>query len=358
MKWTRKKITQLTSTVMGLIVLVLLIAWMSGFFIHKTPPGRTPLAQPAVSGRLVPVEVREVPRYMQAAGSIRAAHETTVASRLLARVRRVAVTAGQRVEAGDLLAELDQADLQARLLRARANVDAAKARLDQAQSDLEKITHLQDQGAATARELDDALRNRNVIQADLAASQQSLAEAQSELDYATIRSPIDGIVIDKLIEEGDLAKPGQSLVTLYDPKRLQLEAPVPERVAVGLAVGQSVGVRIDAIDLRCEARISEIVPQAAPGSRSMLVKVTGPCPPGVYSGMFGRLLIPQGTRQQLLIPAAAVRRVGQLEMVTVVGSGDDPSTETRYIVTGETPGDQVEVLAGLAPNEHVLLPSN
>ena len=106
----------------------------------------------------------------------------------------------------------------------------------------------------------------------------------------------------------------------------------------------------------CQGRISEIVPQASPSSRAMLVKVTGPCKSGVYSGMFGRLLIVEGTREQLLIPASAVRRVGQLELVQVLaaspGTGDTAATQ-RFVRAGETVGDKVEVLAGLAPGETV-----
>lgn len=354
-RWIRKSIV----VVVSLAVLVLLVAWLSGLFVPKITPGRasgSELGQALPAGvKTVAVEVREVPQIVQGLGTIRAVHEMTVGSRLLARVKSVAVTAGQSVKAGDVLVELDQEDIAARIQQAQAAVDAARARLAQASSDLEKVQQLRAHGAATPREVDDRQRAADVAKADLAASEQALAESRSQLSYATIKSPIDGVVIDKLVEAGDLAKPGQDLIRLFDPKALQLVAPVPETVAVGLKVGDSVAVRVDALNKRCEARISEIVPQATPGSRSFQVKVTGPCPPGVYSGMFGRLLIPQGTRQQLLIPAAAVRRVGQLEMVQVLQDGPSPRLVDRYVTTGEVEGDMIEVLSGLSPGEQVAL---
>jgi RND family efflux transporter MFP subunit len=339
----------------GLLVVVVLVAWLSGFFSSRVEPGREVAIAAPVSGPVVPVEVRTVPRIVRAVGTIRAVHETAVGSRLLAPVERVLVTAGQAVSAGDVLVELDQADLEARARQARANLDATTARRVQADDDLQRVLALHERGASSPRERDDASRAAEIAAADVQAAEQALAEVTSQLGYATIRSPIDGIVIDKLVEAGDLARPGESLVTLYDPNRLQLEAAVPERLALDLEVGEMVQVEIDAIDLRCGGQVSEIVPQAMPASRSLLVKVTGPCPPGVISGMFGRLLLADGERSQLLVPRTAVRQVGQLEMVQVVEDGPDgPRARRRFVRTGEmVDGDQVEILAGLEPGERV-----
>lgn len=338
----------------SLVLLVLVIAWMSGAFSPRIEPGRTSPAEAAADAAdSIVVEAQSASVHTRAVGTIRATHEAAISSRLLARVKAVHVAAGQRVEAGQVLIELDPADVQARIQQAAAAVEAGAARLRQAESDLEKLVELRRHGAATARELDDAHRARAVAAADLEAANQTMAEARTMIDDATVRSPIEGVVIEKFVEAGDLAQPGRTLVSLYDPHRLQLEAAVPERIAVGLSVGDVVGVEIDAIDFHCEARISEIVPQAAAASRSMLVKVTGACPPGVYSGMFGRLLIPQGRTQRLLVPRQAVRRVGQLTMLDVLS--EEGRIERRLVRLGQTSDEQVEVLAGLTAGERVLI---
>jgi len=347
-------------TIVGIGVLIVIIAWLSGYFESRIEPGREETVAAAVGGPVVEVEVRSVPKIVRAVGTVRAVHETAVGSRLLSHVRAVHVTAGQSVSSGDVLVELDKADLEAKLQQSRASLDAATARLTKARSDLEKITTLSDRGAATQQELSDARRAAEVAHADADGARQTIAEAQAQLEYATIRSPIKGIVIDKLVEEGDLARPGQMLVTLYEPDRLQLVAAVPERLALGLSIGDLVGVELQALDLQCQGQISEIVPQASPASRSLLVKVTGPCPPGVMTGMFGRLLIEDGRREQLLVPATAVRTIGQLQLVQVVSgaheaTGTPPArTERRFVRTGPAVNGSVEVLAGLAPGEKVL----
>ncbi len=187
---------------------------------------------------------------------------------------------------------------------------------------------------------------------------------QATLDWATVRSPIDGTVIDKKVDVGDMVTPGQLLVTLFDPKRMQLVANVRESLTRQLQVGQTIGVQIEGLDKQCSGTVSEIVPEAQSSSRAFQVKVTGPCPTGIYSGMFGRILIPLGEEQVLVIPRPAVRNVGQLELVQVVESG---KAIQRAIRTGRHLGDvtdqggqvlhdQVEVLSGLRKEEQVVLP--
>jgi len=98
--------------------------------------------------------------------------------------------------------------------------------------------------------------------------------------------------------------------------------------------------------------ISEIVPEAQAASRSFQVKVTGPCPTGIYSGMFGRILIPLEDEDVLVVRAGAVRKVGQLELVDVVEGG---TAQRRSIRTGRTLDGDVEVLSGLREGEQVVV---
>ncbi|MCS7270768.1 MAG: hypothetical protein NZ703_06760, partial [Gemmataceae bacterium] len=103
----------------------------------------------------------------------------------------------------------------------------------------------------------------------------------------------------------------------------------------------------------CEATISEIVPEAQAASRSFTVKVTGPCPPGVYSGMFGRIFIPLEDEELVVVPASAVFKVGQLDMVDVV---TPQGIQRRSVQLGrKVDSDYYEVLAGLVPGEKVVL---
>jgi multidrug efflux pump subunit AcrA (membrane-fusion protein) len=99
--------------------------------------------------------------------------------------------------------------------------------------------------------------------------------------------------------------------------------------------------------------VEEIVPMADPLTRTFLVKAALPETPGLYPGMFGRLFIPMGTRQAVVAPRAAVRRVGQLEMVTVM---DDGVSRAYAVKTGQAlEGGYVEILSGLSGSETLLV---
>lgn len=341
-------------------VLGVVVAWLSGWFEPKMRSGLEPSRTRPIEAATVEVRQSEAPVVSRAVGTVRAVEETAVASRMLARVARVHVTAGQRVGRQEVLIELDMSDVQAQLARASASIDAARARQRQAASDRVTIEGLFKNGASTQRELDDARRAAEVADANLLAAEQALEEVRSQLEYAVIRSPIDGVVIDKQVNEGDLARPGVPLVSLYNPDRLQLIASVPERLMSAVRLGQSLPVELDALGMTCQGTVSEIVPESSPGSRSMRVKVLGEgrCPPGVVSGMFGRLLIEHDQRPRITAPVSAVRRVGQLEMVFVAVKPEGQAikgfiAEQRLVRTAEADGDQIEIVSGLSAGERV-----
>jgi RND family efflux transporter MFP subunit len=339
------------------VVGVLLMLWLAGVFRPKIDPSvsSAPPPRPVGSRPVVDVRTVRVPNIESAVGTIRAVHEAAVASKLLARVVEVSAQAGQVVQKDDILVRLDDADLQARLQQAQAAVAAATAARDQAQVEFDRIAKLRELNQSAPIEFDRVQSALKAAEADLIRAEQARTEAETILAYATIRSPIDGIVVDKRVEAGDTAQPGQVLLNLYDPTRMQLVARVRETLTQRLAVGQDIEVRIEALDKQCTGRISEIVPEAQTASRSFSVKVTGPCPPGIYSGMFGRLLIPLDDQDVLVVPKDAVRRVGQLDLVDVV----DPKANAlrrRIVQLGEPVNGDIQVLAGLRAGEKVALP--
>lgn len=338
---------------------VALLLWLAGAFERKIEHGaeadRGVAALPAAGDRpRAAAALITQPRIETAVGTVRAVHELTVASKILARVESIGVTAGSAVQAGEVIAVLESEDLQARLEQATAALAAARTRRDQLQREHERVREIFASGAANELELNRARAAFEAAESEVRRAEQAQREAETILSYATIRAPISGAVIEKLVEAGDTVAPGQPMIVLYDPDRMQLVASVRESLTQRLRVGEMLDVRIDSLDLQCAGQISEIVPEAAEGSRSFLVKVTGPCPEGVYSGMFGRLLIPLDEEQVLVIPQEAVRRVGQVELVEVIVND---RLLRRAVRTGRAmPGGRVEILSGLREGEVVALP--
>ena len=221
----------------GVIVLML---WLAGKFTPKVP-ATAETARPQtqkVSGSVVKVRLIRLPLYESAVGTIRAVHETTIGSKLLARVVEVNLKAGQKVQAGDVLVRLDDTDLRAKLQQAKAAVASAEAVHAQAVSDERRAAQLRKSNAVSQQEYEKAVTAVTSSAADLLRAQEAVKEVQATLDWATIRSPIDGIVIDKKVDVGDMVTPGQMLVTLFDPKQMQLVASVRESLTHRLQVGQ------------------------------------------------------------------------------------------------------------------------
>jgi len=335
--WMRKA----WKPVAGVGVMVLFIAWGAGVFHGKPelPEGGGAAGVPVDPAAAVSVVVREdVTPPLDVTGTVTSGEMVHLSSRLSAYVRKVHVTAGQAVRKGDVLVELDDREIQ-------EQVTGAEAQLRQAEAEFHRTEQLFAKQATTEQAM------------TLAESAYRAAQAQAESarvmrTYATLMAPIDGIVTDRRVEAGDLANPGQVLLSVYDPVNMRLEAPVPLRLAEKLALGQAVAVELDRPAGVVTGVVALIVSEVDPRSRSQLVKVQLPLATGgILPGTFGRLWVRDDPRAALLVPGTAVYRVGQLELVHRVMDG---RVVRRAVKSGQAFGDRVEILAGLAAGDTVL----
>jgi RND family efflux transporter MFP subunit len=337
-------------------VVVVLMLYLAGAFHDKVAAGAAELPGRAVGNdvHLAPAVVITRPAVEEAVGTIRPVYQSTVSAKIMEKVIEINVIAGQKVQKGQVLVRLDDRTLKNNVQQAQSAMDSAQARRDQAKTRYEDIKAAFDKKVATHTELSDAENAYKGAEAELAHALDTVASAKINLTYATIESPMNGTIIDKKVDVGDTVSPGQTLLVLFDPGRMQLIASVRESLALGLKIGQPIGVRIEAIGQSCTGTVSEIVPEASSVSRTFSVKVTGPCKPGVYAGMFGRLQVPLDQERLLVIPAAAVQTVGQLTMVEVA---KDNRLLRRAVQLGQKVGDdQVQVLSGLSEGESLALP--
>jgi RND family efflux transporter MFP subunit len=209
-------------------------------------------------------------------------------------------------------------------------------------------------GTVTQGDYDQAVARYRSAEAEVRGLEQAVAEAQVLLSYAEIKAPKSGRVVKRLAEPGDMAMRGQPLLEIYDARSLRLEAPVPEKLALQLKLGDPLTVRIDALNKVVEGTVDEIEPQADVLSRSFLVKVALPESDRLYEGMTGRLIIPAGKQEFLCLDSEAVRRIGQLEFVDVVRDND--TLDQRLVKTGRKGvAGRVEVLSGVRAGERVVV---
>lgn len=351
----RRSATWLLFAICSLAVVLLLLV-LAGVFHQKVPN-----AVSSVEKRLrrdspvATVERIRKTRHETAVGTIKPVHESKVAAKILARVLEVKVIAGQKISEGDVLVRLSDDELIARLKQAEAARDSAQAQLRQAKSEADRASQLISKNAISQAEYDQAKTLVLTSQAQLELALRRIDEARVLAGFATIAAPFSGVVIDKDVEPGDTVSPGQTLLTIYDPTHMQLVANVRDSLAMKLKVGQQLPAKLESLGYECSATVSEIVPLSDVSSHSFEVKVTGPCPPGVYSGMFGRLMLPLDDEELLVIPKRSIERVGQLTLVTVA-SGD--REHRRSVQLGRDFGDRVEVLSGLREGEQIVASEN
>jgi RND family efflux transporter MFP subunit len=364
---------------LALIVFVVLFA-AGAFRGGRIEPGRAPsppsMPPPPANVRAERVEVDVVE---EAVGTIRSRTRVVVSAQVPARVVSVAPRVGEAVGEGAQIVRLDDRELAAGLAGARDSQAAAEAarrqadqaraqgetRLTLAKSRFERTKSFFDRGAATAEQLeaaeaDLAQARSGVADADaataaadarIAQARQVVAGAEVTLGHATIAAPIAGVVAERSVEPGDLAWPGRPLLVLHDPGALRLDAVVREGLIARIAPGAELEVEVPAAGVTVTGRVAQIVPAADPRTRTFEVRVEIPATPRVLPGMYGRLRLAVARREVVRIPAAAVTRVGQLELVLVEDTG---RWCRRLVSTGaDLGGGSVEVLAGLVGGERI-----
>jgi membrane fusion protein (multidrug efflux system) len=303
----------------------------------RPSPSAPGASGPAVNVQTSPVAAERIPLVTEVPAAVHPAERAVIAARLTGTISALPWGLGQPVRTGDLLLALSAPEAEAR-------VRQAQAQLAEAERAAERERTLVEKGVNPA----DSLR---AAEDRLHYAQAALAEAEAMLAYATVRAPFDGVITEKQVLPGDLATPGLPLLTIESTQHLRAEGTIPEQLAVGLRLGDTLNVLVDESAPPVAGRIEEISAAADVVSRSVLAKVA--LPPGTArSGQFVRLQVAVGETTALLVPAAAVSRFGQMERVFVVENG---RAELRLVKTGRTLGVRVEILAGVNPGERVVL---
>lgn len=350
-KWKR-----LFSVAGGMLAIVISIVWLSGGFETKINSDDIPVTDSSstLDRKRVAVEVKIGSAIEWVSGTLVSARHTTVASRVLARVEEVRVRAGDNVSEDDVLIVLDSRDLQSRFEQVQQALQAAITKRNLARTERDRNQRLLRESAVSQERYDQSVAALRVAMSEVSRVELSLKEAETALSHAVIHASASGRVVDRLIEPGDTALPGEALLRIYDPSVLRVEAPVRESLAIHLKVGEILRVEIPAPNKVVEGIIDEIVPFAEAGARTLLIKLRLPSDSQFLAGMFAKVALPAGEKTYLVIPIQSVERIGQLEFVDIIT--DQGKIERRLITTGGIiEKDSIEVLSGLAEDEKVLI---
>lgn len=337
-------------------------------------------------------------------GTTRPYREVMLRSQVEGQVIQLGVDVGDRVQSGQLLAAVDpivlknavfeaEAELAARrneviqaqaaVNRARTAVEEARLTLQQAESNARRFEALLRDGAVSAQAAEQArttaqtarqvLRSR---EAEVVTAQQGVAVAQgrvqaqtalvqqarARLNQALLRSPLHGVVLERLTEVGNLLQPGGEVLRLGDIRQLKVVVEVSERELARLAPGQGAIVTFDAVPNRTyEGRITRISPAAAAARLIPVEVVIDNADERLGSGLLARVAFQGAKAPRLMIPQSALRGFEEGQLSSRQGSvfvvvGD--RVREQQVTLGEWRQGQVEILRGLKAGDRYVVRSS
>lgn len=369
----------------------------------EAAPG-TQQQQQVVDVTTAPAITRQLPRFLEATGSLAADEQTDVAPAVAGKVVAIGVDLGTWVERGTMLVRLDDRDARIRLEQAQAQVAQAQASVRQseariglrpgqsfdatrvaevgsarvalelAEKQLRRFERLIESGDVSRSSYDqqkaqrDQLREQyeaaltqarqnyaavQTARAAVDAAQTQITQARKAINDAVVVAPISGYVSDRPAALGEYVTTSSKVATIVRTNPLRAQMDIPEQSVSTIQVGQSVSVSVSAYpDRNFSGMIHHISPSVTPNSRTMTVEAKVDNPGGLLKpGQFVtvRILQPQSD-PAVLVPARAVRTESGVSRVFVIKDG---RAEQRLVQMGQPEGDLVEIRTGIAADEQV-----
>lgn len=347
--------------VVGLLLLagvVWLVHWRSGR-MAATAPARGPAPPVAVVAGVVTTQ--DVPIYLDGLGTVQAFNTVTIHSRVDGQLVRVAFAEGQDVIAGDLLAQIDPAPYQAALDQARAKKAQDEALLANARVDLQRYADLLKTDSTTQQTYDTQKALLAQLDATIQADQAAIDSARVNLDYTTIRSPIDGRVGIRLVDQGNIVhvNDANGLVVVTQLRPITVLFTLPEQA---LAKVQHPGADFPVLavgrgntNVLAEGKLAVVDNQIDTTTGTIRLKATFPNPDlRLWPGQFVNVRLLLLTRTNgVVVPATAVQRGPEGAFAFVIG--DDQTVTMRPLKVAQIEDGIALIDAGLRPGEPIVV---
>ncbi|MDX1672373.1 MAG: efflux RND transporter periplasmic adaptor subunit [Balneolaceae bacterium] len=316
-----------------------------------------PSDDPAIEVRAGFAEQRGVAQDYQFTGTVEGDRRINLSTKVMGRVTDLSADNGDPVRKGQVLIRIKNDNILAQKRQISAKHSEARAALQNTRINYRRIKSLYEDSSATQKEFDDISTQLKVAESNVEGLNSRLAEIEDLLDYTVIESPIDGFVVGRNIEVGDLASPGQPLMAVEEIDNLKVIASVPESQVGLVAVGDTAEIGIRAAKTHITGRVAAVNPSGNRQSRQFEVEFNFPASAanehGVRPGMYADIQFRKGTFERLTVPLDALHYRGQLKGIYTVN--DENELILRWVRTGKTLGSQIEILSGLTAGEQYIL---
>ena len=288
-------------------------------------------------------------------GSLVADKTAAIRAEVGGRVTAVLVEPGARVSKDAPLARVDDNAVREAMLGAKSGVTQAQLGADIAKRDQDRAERLLAAGAVAENAVENARRGNLAAQAALEDAKARLANAQRNLDNTTLKAPYDGIVSERQVNAGDIVAPGAPMFTIVDPSTMRLEGSVPADQLGAVHLGASVKFGVTGYPgTSFVGTISNIYPSADPQTKQVRLYARIPNAGSLVAGLFASGRVASTSHSALAVPLNAVDQRGLKPSVLRLKGGKAEKVQiTLGVRDDET--ENVEVLAGLAAGDTVLV---
>ncbi|MBP6119662.1 MAG: efflux RND transporter periplasmic adaptor subunit [Giesbergeria sp.] len=261
-------------------------------------------------GEVIALRARSLTQGIPISGAVRAVQSATIKARVAGELQGLSLREGDRVQAGQVVARIDTTETQARVRQAQQQADAARAQVAISQRQFDNNQALVAQGFISKTALDTSRASLDAAKASYQAAVAGADVARKSLADTVLKSPIDGMVAQRLVQNGERVAVEARILEVVDLSNLEVEALVPAAEATQVRVGQTATLALEGTQQSLQARVVRISPSAQAGSRAVpvyLAIANMGALPGLRQGVFVQGTIAAGTVQALAVPLDAVR---------------------------------------------------
>ncbi len=307
------------------------------------PPLTVQVAQPVV---------RTVVRTGRGQGALFAKESILLSNKREGYVQRVHVDFGDKVQKGQLLAEMEQEELALEVEVQESALKQAEANFIRAQAEYTRAQELAAENLIPEQRLDTNEADYKVTEARVRTAEKILALARKRLRDTRIVSPVNGFVQERFINPGEYKQDASPLLELVVVNPLKLRSPVPERFAAVAETGMPLRVEVEALPGQMfEGVLTRMAARVDHRTRSLLIEAEIPNPDGkLRPGYFARITGVLGEEDALFIPRTGLARFAGVERIFIV---EENVVTSREVTSGMEDGDWIEIAKGLSEEETV-----
>ncbi len=311
-----------------------------------------PSSRPSLTVTVQTVNSTQITPGFSATGNIRAWHDASVSAQTNGlRLKALYADVGDRVKAGQMLAEFEDTSSRGDLTQAQARLRQAEASLDTAKRNADRIRKIRGSGAISQSEVDQALSGEKNALADVSAARAALQTQTQRSSYTKLLAPSDGVISVRNAVIGAVVNPGQEIFHLVVDNRLEWQAQLGMRNLMQVSEGMPVQVVLPN-DRKVAGRVRQIGPTLDEQTRQGIVYVDLASDPQLRAGMFlrGRFELPP--KQGLTVARQALVLRDGFNFVFVLG--DDNKVAQTKVQIGGAANNTIEVIAGLREGDRVV----